>query len=208
MNQPNIPGPDDTLISLRPLIPHVFHALEAGVEAARTFFDESQHKPDPYLFPCLVRYHAKLQLQSREQAAEYDLDSLANNGLFLAFGGHSIRILKSDDGKLPVPGWSRIKQEFYSQQLSFAFMTGESKPSDARLNLVILWDLDPLWNLEKLTLVCPKAGGLTRESVEVYWEVQLPHPALLETAEVPLVETEDLPITLKKAIPDKARKNG
>jgi hypothetical protein len=75
-----------------------------------------------------------------------------------------------------------------------------------RLNLIVLWDLDNLWNLDKLTLVCPKAGGLTRESVEQYWEIQIPHPALIQASEQKPVVVEDVPMTLKVAA--KVRKNG
>ena len=207
MNTPPPSDPQEILESLTSLIPHLYHSLEAAIQAARSFFDERNEKPDPYLFPCLVRYHAKLLLREREQAADYEFDDLANNGLYLVFGEYPIRVLKSDDGRLPVPGNSKAKQEFYNQQLSFTFMPGSVTLPMSRMNLVVLWDTDSLWNLERLTLVCPKAGGVTRESVETHWEIQIPHPALLETAMVPTNAAGDLPMSLKSTA-KRAKTNG
>jgi hypothetical protein len=195
---PNIPGPEETLAQLAPLIPPLYRSIEASVQEARSFFDDREERVDPFLFPCLVRYRAKLLLEEAGQAADYELDDLANNGLYLRFGGFQIRILKSDNGKLPVPGPSKQKQEFYGQQLEFDFMRSNSGQSvSSPLNLVVLWDLSGLRNLERLTLVCPKAGSTTRDSVEQHWEIQIPHPADSLTTEAGTAITEDLEISLK-----------
>src|SRR5712672_1967641 len=107
-------GPEETLAQLTPLIPILYHSIEASIQEARSFFDAKSSRVDPFLFPCLVRYHAKLLLDGSGQSAEYELDELANNGLYLRFSGYQIRILKSDNGRLPVPGPSRQRQEFYN----------------------------------------------------------------------------------------------
>jgi hypothetical protein len=209
MISPTIPAPEETLAQLTPLIIPLYRSLEASVQEARGFFDDREETVDSYLFPCLVRYHAKLLLEEAGQTADYELDDLANNGLYLRFGGYQIRILKSDNGKLPVPGTSRPKQEFYSQQLEFDFMPAETgEPTRSLLNLVVLWDVSGLRNLEKLTLVCPKAGSTTRDSVEQHWEIQIPHPAHLQEP-MPRVEAvEDLEISLKPRLRRQAHENG
>jgi hypothetical protein len=51
----------------------------------------------------------------------------------------------------------------------------ELRPS---LNLLVLWEADAAYTLRRLSLVCPKVGGLTRESVAAYWTIEIPHPNL------------------------------
>jgi hypothetical protein len=209
MFSPNIPGPEETLAQLGPLIPPLYRSIEASVQEARNFFDDRGEDIDPFLFPCLVRYHAKLLLEKTGQAADYELDDLANNGLYLRFAGYQIRILKSDNGRLPVPGPSRPKQEFYNQQLEFDFMNSGSDQSHQNLlNLVVLWEVSGLRNLEKLVLVCPKAGSTTRDSVEQHWEIQIPHPAQSQEPGQLVESVEDLEITLKPQARRQANKNG
>jgi hypothetical protein len=40
----------------------------------------------------------------------------------------------------------------------------------------VLWETDAAYTLRRLSLVCPKIGGLTRESVAAYWTIEIPHP--------------------------------
>lgn len=42
----------------------------------------------------------------------------------------------------------------------------------------MLWDVSSNHNLVGLSLSCPKGGETTRTSVEAYWTVPIPHPAL------------------------------
>ncbi len=199
MNTPNILGAEETLLRLTPLIQSLYHALEAATQEARLYFDQRKEPADPFLFPCLVRYHAKLILNEAGQNANYELDDLANNGLYLRYAGFQIRVLKSDNGRLPVPGASKQKQEFYNQQLSFGFMEANSgNPENPILNLVVLWDVTSRQNLEPLILACPKAGSETRESVEEHWQIEIPHPAQLIAA-TDTQQTDELEITLKQS---------
>jgi hypothetical protein len=50
------------------------------------------------------------------------------------------------------------------------------------VNLIVIWDVDYRHSFTGLWLACPKAGATTRESVELYWQEPIPHPALLEVA--------------------------
>jgi hypothetical protein len=61
--------------------------------------------------------------------------------------------------------------------------------------------------LEKLTLICPKAGSTTRESVEQHWEIHIPHPAHLQKPEPTVEGVEDLEISLKPQVRAQANKN-
>ena len=49
----------------------------------------------------------------------------------------------------------------------------ELRPS---LNLLVLWETDVVYTLRRLSLVCPKVGAMTRESVVAYWSVEIPIP--------------------------------
>ena len=86
-----------------------------------------------------------------------------------------------------------------------ASQSGESQRN--MLNLIVLWDVTGLWNLERLTLVCPKAGSTTRESVEEHWEIQMPHPGLLDVATMAPETVEDLPMSLKQSARAQAKTN-
>jgi hypothetical protein len=82
-------------------------------------------------------------------------------------------MLKALEGHLPAPGASRARQAFWHQQLLFDYdvpMGAELRPS---LNLLVLWETDAAYTLRRLSLVCPKVGGLTRESVAAYWTIEI-----------------------------------
>ncbi|HEX7125670.1 MAG TPA: hypothetical protein VF406_07795 [Thermodesulfobacteriota bacterium] len=181
MKTPRIPTAEDVLPTIDPLLRAIYAALEAGTQSARDFFDSLGQPIDPSLAPALVRYHAKLYLDSaghQVSVVEFEREPLANNGLCLHTPAHSIRILKAAlNGRPPVPGPSRARIAFYNQQpYLFPFM--EEELARAPLNLLVLWDVTPAYALRSLSLVCPKSGDTTRESVDWHWRVALDHPAL------------------------------
>ena len=65
-----------------------------------------------------------------------------------------------------------------------------------QLHLAILWEVSSDYNLQRLLLSCPKSGDITRASVEAYWTVQVPHPALSSTPQthIDADEIDDLDI--------------
>lgn len=166
------PEPDDVIHDLERVTPAFYHALEAGAVVARGFFDERGDEVEPYHFASTVRYVAKRYLCEAGLAVEFEVDDLANNGLSLAYGPYNIRIRKRDEDGLPVPGHSRVLQEFYQQSLRLLSETAE------RVNLLVLWDIArPSFALtETLYIACPKSGGITRDSVSAHWLVHLPNP--------------------------------
>jgi hypothetical protein len=184
---PEIPAPAYVLHALAPLWPPLYTALEWATQQTQAFFDAEGAPVDRHLAPSLVRYQAKQYLarlghDAREEAGEaYAFQTLPNNGLSLSYRGdllYVLRILKALEGQLPAPGASRARQAFWHQQLLFDYdapVGAELRPS---LNLLVLWGTDAAYTLRRLSLVCPKVGALTRESVAAYWTVEIPHPAV------------------------------
>lgn len=175
--------PDRVLRSLAPIIPSFYRSLEYGTAEADAFFASRNEVHDTNLYPCLVRYYAKLVLASEgHKVKDLNFDALANNGLLVVYGDFRIRILKSDRGDLPVPGHNRSRQVFYWQPGLFGH-------SLRRLNLVILWDTSS-GGLDPLTLVCPERGFETKDSVAAKWKVEIPHPAAITPLAPPSPVTE------------------
>jgi hypothetical protein len=169
----------------RPLWPALYTALEWATQQTRAYFDAEGAPIDRHLAPSLVRYHAKhclarLGHDAQEEAGEaYAFQTLPNNGLSLSYRGdhlYVVRILKALEGQLPAPGVSRARQAFWHQQLIFDYAAPSVTELRPSLNLLVLWETDAAYTLRRLSLVCPKVGGLTRESVAAYWMVEIPHP--------------------------------
>lgn len=202
MITPEIPRPQEVLADLAPILPAIHGALEDGVQHAREFFEERGVPVDPFLAPSLVRWRAKLYLEGTGRKVidtEYNREDLSNNGLCLHFKNarrYTIRIRKSLDGTLPVPGPSRPMQLFY-QQLAFAFVDPTDSGEDTGpLAVVLLWNVTSHYRLQPLQLACPKAGDLTRESVEAHWYIGVRHPALAVEGTPSGSQVDDLNISL------------
>jgi len=125
MSLPFPPEPDRVIYDLQWVTPQFYQALEAGAVVARGFFDERGDEVEPYHFASTVRYVAKRSLSEAGLAVEFEVENLANNGLSLAYGPYNIRIRKADEDGLPVPGHSRVLQEFYQQSLRLLSETAE-----------------------------------------------------------------------------------
>ena len=78
---------------------------------------------------------------------------------------------------VPVPGPSKARQAYYSQQMYFpgwdalmaeAVGTVTAIPSDVT-NCVLHWDTDDEYNLTRVYLALPVSGKNTRESVQLLW---------------------------------------
>jgi hypothetical protein len=65
---------------------------------------------------------------------------------------------------------------------------------------------DAAYTLRRLSLVCPRVGGLTRESVAAYWVAEIPHPNVwrsISTAarsEAPVEGRDDLEIRVRRDV--------
>jgi hypothetical protein len=123
----------------------------------------------------------------------------------LRVGTYKVRILKVSaicDEKLPAPGASRMRQLFWNinRQLVLALEFPASVTRFPILNLIVLWETDSHFNLSKLYLACPKAGGKRIDSARAYWIEEIPRFGnCLPQAETypPTPDTDnDLDITL------------
>lgn len=175
------PTADDALADLTQFLPVVWEALDSAATGAASFFAEGV-PIDACLFPNLVRYYAKRFFASRhvdakdeDTPSDFQSIGLANNGLCVVCGRYAIRIRKSDDGLVPVPGPSMTLQQFY-RQIPLPFNMANKPPQVVDTSLLLLWHVDELHRLDGLELSCPRDGGDSRSSVEIYWSVPLTSP--------------------------------
>lgn len=204
----NVPEPGFVLKKLSSAIPVIYSALQHGTFKAKEYFDESGRNVDRYLAPNLVRYNAKEVLEKRRQEISSGDDliviNVPNNGMYVSCGDFNIRILKTNNGDLPVPGHSKSRMLFYHQgslALDFSNNKTISEQND-QVNLLILWDVVSPYNLGELSIACPKSGYLTRESVAAHWHCKIPDALLLghsvDNIPIELLDVEDLPISLNR----------
>jgi hypothetical protein len=181
---PESPAPERVLHALAPMWPPMYTALEWATQQTRAYFDAEGTPIDRHLAPSLVCYQAKRQLarlghDGQEEGEAYAFQTLPNNGLSLSYRGdllYVLRILKALEGQLPAPGASRARQAFWHQQLIFDYAAPSAAELRPSLNLLVLWETDAAYTLWWLSLVYPKVGALTRESVAAYWTIEIPHP--------------------------------
>ena len=204
----NVPDPQTVLGELSHLLPIVYSSLHYGIFETKEFFDQQENEEhriiNRFLAPNLVRYYTIQALKQKGQIVAPDTDSLdlktvPNNGICFSYERYDIRILKSYNGDLPIPGHSRSRQEFY-HQLSLNLNVDDKDEDGRRVNLLILWDVTPSYNLEVLSMACPKAGAETKESVIAHWHCKIPEEILfgnlIPESNLKKVEVEDLPISL------------
>lgn len=208
-----IPSPEEVFKELGSILPLIYAALDYAILKTREFFErEDQEKHvNRGLAPNLVRYWAKqyLEIHGQEVKEEQEegedsnsgyLEKLPNNGLCLNVGRCRVRVLKSDDGELPIPGHSQSRQEFYSQP-GLPFPEDDEEDGELPpLKLILLWDVTRSYNLKSLSLACPMSGDTTRVSVKAHWHKPIPDSFLglgIQTESSPATEEEpkDLPLT-------------
>jgi hypothetical protein len=112
--------PEFVMRDLAHLFPIVYTALDSGVFKAREYFEkqenEDDRKVDKYLAPNIVRYHAVRHLRRAGQDAHEDDDNemsmspIPNNGIHVNYKKYKIKILKSNKGDLPIPGYSQSRR--------------------------------------------------------------------------------------------------
>lgn len=189
---------------LAPLFPLVQGSLEYGTYRAREFFKqhetEALKKIDPYLASTIVRFYARDYLRSAEGQGESlaNLPSIANIGLHIKYGSYQVKILKSSDGDIPVPGHSKSRRDYYDQQHLDLFMGDVDSQPPLPVNLLLLWSVHEQYELGVLSLACPKSGGITKDSVSAFWHCQIPqklfHSGIDPNLEISSEEILDLQI--------------
>lgn len=205
MELEQIPPPERVVVELLPVLKAVYSAVESGIFRTIEYFQGEAAPIDASLAPNLVRYYAKRYLDDENTPfidAEIERHELSNNGLLVTFGPHQIRVLKSDNGRVPVPGASLTKRDFYQQPLPLIAMTDADAPSPP-LKLLALWDAaTTTYAFLGLSLALPMSGGPDRASVECHWQQTITEELIAApTANVTVhvsddVEAEDdLPIS-------------
>jgi hypothetical protein len=204
------------LASLKPVVPLLTTAGEHATERARAYFKEQPLEAarvrDRYLFAHLVRHQVCSYLNDRGQAARIDTRWLPNSGVAFSLDWMDVRFLKSYFGKLPAPGYSRVKQAFYSQTIERG-LWDVADPSFQRVNIVVTWDVDASGALSALTVYSPSGGGTASNSARSYWQETLVHPAVSyepapEEEEPADEEREDLDIERRAAESDEQDQQG
>ena len=200
-----VPPPERVVAELLPVLRVLYAAIEAGIFRTVEFFADEEAAIDANLAPNLVRYHAKQYLDDANSPliddVEIERQELGNNGLLIKYGPHLLRVLKSDNGRVPVPGASQLKRDYYQQPLPFIAMA-DPEAKVPPLKLIVLWDATPLtYAFQGIDLALPMSGGEDRASVRCHWQQQVDVPLIAGTeADATATEPagiEDLPITLK-----------
>jgi hypothetical protein len=170
---------DRALAELRETLADLQEALELGDGYGRGYFREDGSWPyDVTAYNTLLRYHTKRFLRSRSRDVrdddDYEVQDVANLGIHVHHGRYRIRVRKSADLRVPVPGDSESAQKFYRQEVLVP---------DVRdfMNVLVVWRVGAAG--VELRLAKPKGGDLTRESVDVEWEVSVPGFAVERAAQ-------------------------
>jgi hypothetical protein len=207
MEKQSHPGALDALSLLAPIHPQIHKALDNGAFKAKAYFDSEETKVERCLQSMLVRYHAKLQLQKDFPEVVFDNFSLCGISLLckdLTWKGRNVncrlRVWKSFNNELPPPGDSEGRRVFYTQPQIEMFPDGSPNDDEQvnELKFAILWNLTNTGILSPLWLVAPKSCNRKTGQIKVWWDIQIPDPAL-SVQEAPRArKREDLPMQVRK----------
>jgi hypothetical protein len=207
MEKQTHPNAQNALSLLASIHPQIHKALDNGAFKAKTYFESEETKVERCLESMIVRYHAKLQLQKDFPEVVFDNFSLCGLSLLckdLTWKGRNVncrlRVWKSFSNELPPAGDSEGRHVFYTQPQMEMF--GDGSPNDAEhvkeLKFAILWNLSSTGMLLPLWLVAPKHINRQTGKIKVWWDVQIPDPAL-SVQEAPRArKREDLSMQVRK----------
>ncbi|MEY9965921.1 hypothetical protein ABIA33_003976 [Streptacidiphilus sp. MAP12-16] len=163
----------ETVRQLQPVIKPVFTALEAGLEGANEHHVARKLKrsDDPWHYAHTARRIAIDLLRSQGLQAENERGRpmYAMSGLLLFYRGMAVRILRpsrdvrSQGVTIPIPGRSKARQGFWSQQPSSALPGLETD------NILLLWEDKNGVLVDPMTLVRPTGGNHRKNSLSVDW---------------------------------------
>jgi hypothetical protein len=197
----------EALEMLASIHPQIHAALDHGAFKSRAYFESEGTKLERSLQSMLVRYHAKIQLQNNFPDVIFDQLSLCGISLLcknLVWKGRIVpcrlRLWKSLSNELPPPGDSDGKRVFYTQPQMVLFDGSPNEADDVQeTKFAILWNLNGQGLLQPLWLVCPRSFNRRTGEITVWWDIQIPDPALAVKATKPARKREDLPIQSKKS---------
>jgi hypothetical protein len=162
----DVPGFPQVLSALGTIPAILYRALEFGTAQNRAYFETLSENEPPRLHvrEMIVRDMAKRFLERSEFVVEEDRLMVGSEplvALVLRWNGIQIRILKGKNGVLPS-----------------TYLDDAKRPKRSKLNVVLLWDFDAVFNLKKLWLVCPRTAGARAHDVTWFWHESIPHPAI------------------------------
>src|SRR4051812_6842159 len=164
--------PEIAMEHLAELWPVLYSALEHATQETRGFFDQEDAPVNRALAPELVRYFACVALDDAGHVVEYEREAIAKNGLSLKRSGYHLRVRKRANGKLPIPGPSKVLTTFWRQMTLFD--AGATTDPDAH-PLLVLWEVTASYKLVGLTLAYPV--GTSDDNFDALWMIDIPHPA-------------------------------
>lgn len=194
--------------AIRPVTDLIHAGLHSILPETRSYFEVRNRPVNKALHAMLTRFEllhrlkdAKLQVDEEPDQPGYEIDEQANCGLIVNTPDCVLRVLKSTNGQLP-PSASKERAGFYQHNL-FAFdAVNDPYPDQAvpPLNLVAVWNTNPLHELDTFSIVCP--FGESENKVRYRWWRPLELPMLRSSA-IPLPPEPELDeITLKRVSKD------
>lgn len=184
------PSFQKTLAALGELSTYFYEAMEFGSTHVHQYFEKQSdnEKPRPHIREMILRDQAKRYLQRHHFVIEDEEISLGNEplaALLVRCGPVQIRILKGRGGLIPGCGESIGRRSFYNQRSSTYMDPRTRRARVTKLNLVLIWDFDPHFNISQLWLACPLRAGEKSADVLTQWLEPIPHPAVI-AAHVPV----------------------
>lgn len=175
-----VPNFQRTVSALGNIPALLYRALEFGTAQNREFFERLSggERPRSHLREMIVRDQAKRFLERNdfqvdEESVDVGTEPLA--ALLVRCGPVQARVLKGIDGVVPGCGNSLRRRSFYGQS-SNVYLNRRGETRQTRLNLLVLWDFDPTFNLNQLWLACPMRGGESSTDILLHWQEPLPYP--------------------------------
>lgn len=155
----------ETVQALRPIIPVVYEALQAGLDAAATDHEKRhlERTADPHYFSYSARRTAVERLRSKgllRLGDRGDRSALAMSGIQLDHAGHRLWVQRSANKDIPLPGKSGPKGRFYRQEPTL----------EGWNNLLMLWRDDAGTLEDPLWLVRPLGGDNRRKELRLDWQ--------------------------------------
>ncbi len=120
----------------------VREALDDGLALLPKMLGLARIQPDPWYDAHVVRRIARDRIEEAAALAEgWSIDtSVANSGIHLAVPAGSIRVAHGDVARVPGPGHSDTRRQFYSQGSFDLFAGSESTSSLTQpVNMLLLW---------------------------------------------------------------------
>lgn len=165
----DIPSPEDVLAVLRPYIPNIYNAFEAGVDHALEYDEVNGFELNPHLYAHHVRHFVRVRLtQPPLRIQDYEPENLANSGLQFSIGDYTFRVFKANKLEVPDPRRSKALLSFYQQNRT------PTLPGMKGWNILILWHASPSGEFQDLSLAFPLASAPDNWK----WYESIPHPAI------------------------------